>query len=221
MANLGDLFNLLKRKNKDESGMDSNKKQKEEIKSSVEDEGVKDIEKEVKYFDNKTRSKICIDGIALLLLTKTGIIENAINFYNIILTPLLAEEIERQKKDNEPEAHIILNLINTGKISVENVSVNKDLMLYGLYGIELEIVSHFLNGNCNFILSDEVIIRANREILKLKVVSTPAFILNLFNKKFISKEKAIDAFIILRKEKWFNYCIIDECIRIVKLEGIN
>ncbi|PKP58570.1 MAG: hypothetical protein CVT89_02645 [Candidatus Altiarchaeales archaeon HGW-Altiarchaeales-2] len=218
MANFGGLFNILKRMPEEESRIESNKNRKEEIKANVEDEGIKDIGKEVKYFDNKTRSKICIDGIALLLLTKTGIIEDAINFYNIVLTPLLADEIERQKKDNEPEAHIILNLINTGKISVEKVSVNKDIMLCGLYKVELEIVSHFLNGNCNFILSDDALIRTNREILKLKVISTPAFVLNLFVKKMITQEHAIDAYIILRSEKWFEEWAIDECIRRVKLK---
>ncbi|CEG11513.1 hypothetical protein MSIBF_A1490012 [groundwater metagenome] len=216
MGNLSGLFNILKRKDEEESRIESNKNEKEEINANFEDEGMKEIEKKIKYFDNKTRSKICIDGIALLLLTKTGIIEDAINFYNVVLTPLLEDEIERQKKDNEPEAHIILNLINAGKISVEKVYQNKDLKQYGLYDVELEIVSHFLNGNCNFILSDDALIRTNREILKLKVISTPAFVLNLFIQKMITQEHAIDAYIILRSEKWFNDCIIDECIRRVK-----
>lgn len=197
MANFGNLFDLLKEKD-ERKGVDTKKESK----------------KEVKFEENR---KICIDGTALLSLTKAGVIEDAVNFYNIILTPSLKDEIEREKKENEPEAHTILKLINTERISVKNVFVNKDLMLYGLYGVELEIVSYFLNNNCT-ILSDDAIIRENKEILKLKVVSTPAFILNLFNKKFIGKEKAIDAFITLRKERWFNDWIIDECIRRVKLE---
>lgn len=194
---IGNLFDLLKERGK-RKGVGSKKENK----------------KEVKFEENK---KICIDGTALLSLTKAGVIEDAVNFYNIILTPSLKDEIEREKKENEPEAHTILKLIDAGRISVKNVFVNKDLMLYGLYGVELEIVSYFLNNNCT-ILSDDAIIRENKEILKLKVVSTPAFILNLFNKKFIGKEKAIDAFITLRKERWFNDWIIDECIRRVKLE---
>ncbi|NCN65533.1 MAG: hypothetical protein GW779_00530 [Candidatus Altiarchaeum hamiconexum] len=218
MANLGGLFNILKRKDKKESRTKGNIREKEETTDIVEDKGMKEIEQEFKYLDSKTKNKICIDGIALLLLTKMGIIENAINFYNIILTPSLVEEIEKQKKDNEPEANFILNLINTGKFSKEKVDKNKDLIQYGLYMAELEIVSHFLNGNCNFILSDDAIIRANREILKLNAISTPAFVLSLLNKEIITREHAISAYAILRSEKWFEEWIIDECIRRVKLK---
>jgi len=182
------------------------KKEKESGRRTEEMEKTKEVKKK----------KFCIDGIALLSLAKTGIIETAVDFYDIVLVPSLIEEIESQKKENEPEALYISKLIKEEKFLKEHVYKNDDLKLYGLFGVELEVVSHFLNGNCDFILSDDAIIRENREILKLNVVSTPAFILSLINKGIITKEKGISAYAILRNDKWFEEWIIDECIRRVK-----
>ncbi|PKP57647.1 MAG: hypothetical protein CVT88_02190 [Candidatus Altiarchaeales archaeon HGW-Altiarchaeales-1] len=75
-----------------------------------------------------------------------------------------------------------------------------------------------MNGNCNYIISDEAIIRTNREILKLKVISTPAFVWSLHDKGIITEEHTISAYAILRGEKWFEDCAIDEGIRREKLK---
>lgn len=206
MANFSGLFDKLKRKGKGES----DEKKRENIDREYKP-------KTIENYISKNKVKICIDGVALQLLTKLGMIENVVNFYDVAITSLLADEIDKQKKDNEQEANYLLNLINTGKISVAKVHPNKDLVQYGLYGIELEIVSHFLNGNCDYILADDAIIRVNREILKLRIISTPAFILSLLDKEIIRKEQAISAYAILRSEKWFEEWTIDECIRRVKM----
>ncbi len=217
MAGLGNLFGMLKRKDEKESDEIEKKETKHKGDMANDKCGINEAEREIKNFDNN-RKKICIDGISLLSLTKIGVIEYALKFYDLIITPSLVDEINKQKKDNELDATHILNLINTGKISKENVNKNKDLMQYGLYGVELEIVSHFLNGNCNYILADDAIIRTNREILKLNVISTPSFVLSLFDKGMMTKEHAISAYAILRTEKWFEGWVIDECIRRVKLK---
>jgi len=210
MPNFSGLFDVLKRRTTNEG-----EKEKKDAKN--------DAKNKINFDEiNKNKSKFCVDGIALLFLTKTGIIKSIIenemmlNFYIFVITPSLVDEIDRQKKDNESEANYILNLIKAKKISVENVYKNKSLTQYGLYNVELEVVSHFLNGNCNYIISDDAIIRANREILKLKVISTPAFMLHLFDKGIITKEHAISAYAVLRNEKWFEEWLIDECIRRVK-----
>jgi len=160
--------------------------------------------------------KICADCIALIHLCKIGIIEKILKNFTIVITPAIEEEIKREKKEGENVAKIGHQLIENKEIIVEVPYKNLELVYYGLRDSELEIVSHFLDKKCDLILSDDAIIRENAEILNLKVVSTPAFILNLFKRKILNKDKTLNALIALRHEKWFENWIIDECIRRVK-----
>lgn len=165
--------------------------------------------------ENK-KIKICADCISLIHLAKIGIIEKISKNFSIIITPKIKEEIEKELKENENVAKILHNLIENKEIIIENIKENSDLLYYGLRDSELDVVGCFQDKKCDIILSDDAIIRDNREILNLKVISTPSFILNLFERKILSDKEAINALIMLRSEKWFVDCTIDECIKRVK-----
>lgn len=176
------------------------------------------IKFKMEIFKKKEKIRICADCIALIHLSKIGIINKILDSgqFTIIITPSEEEEIKKEEKENESEGKDLSELIKNNKIMVEVPYKNLELVHYGLRNAELEVVSHFLDNKCDLILADDAIIRENTEILNLKIISTPSFILNLFERKILDKQKTIGALIALRHERWFEEWIIDECIRRVK-----
>ncbi|MFN3528080.1 MAG: hypothetical protein ACK4YO_03165 [Candidatus Altarchaeaceae archaeon] len=180
-------------------------KGKEEKKES--NESIKEILKETQNI------KICADVLSLIHLAKIGIIDEVSKNFKIIITNKIKEEIEKELKENENVAKILNEIIKNNGIIVEYVNYDEELLYYGLRGAELEVVECFKEKKCDIILSDDGTIRDNREILDLKVISTPSFILYLTEKKILNKKEARNALVMLRSEKWFTEWIIDECIR--------
>lgn len=167
--------------------------------------GNRNEEKEIK------KIKICADCLSLIHLAKIGIIKKISKNFTIIITKKIKEEIEKELKENENVAKILNEIIK--EMIIENPNIDDGLLYYGLRDSELEIVKCFLDNKCEIILSDDAIIRDNKEILNLKVISTPSFILYLAERKILENKEARNALIMLRSEKWFTEWVIDECIR--------
>ncbi|MEE8400951.1 MAG: hypothetical protein V3R86_02200 [Candidatus Hydrothermarchaeaceae archaeon] len=122
------------------------------------------------------------------------------------------ESVANQKRF--PDAVIIGALIEKRKIKVIEASntVVKEMGRFGIVKGEAEAVAAFKEGKGDLLASDDDAVRRNSGILDIKLVGTPALIVWLFEKREVSKEKAIQSLTELKKLAWFEAGLIDRII---------
>ena len=85
---------------------------------------------------------------------------------------------------------------------------------FAIYDGEAESV--LLAKEKGFILAtDDNNVRNKMQLLEIKLIGTPRIIMDLLLSKKITKEKAKEAVIFLKKEGWFNQVIIDKMLEVI------
>ena len=84
---------------------------------------------------------------------------------------------------------------------------------------ELESVTLYLQEKADLVGSNDDRVRRLRLIVNLNLVSSPEIIFTMAKKEAISKEKAIDCLLELRKVGWFSPDVIDLVVEEVRRSG--
>ncbi|HLC68782.1 MAG TPA: hypothetical protein VJH24_02990 [Candidatus Bilamarchaeaceae archaeon] len=164
------------------------------------------------------KKSLVLDAMVLIHLSKLNLIDACYRLYDTshITEKVLSETIVEDKKDIFPEIIIIQKELKEGKIKVHNVDGKKLAWTtqFAIYDGEAESV--LLAKEKGFILAtDDNNVRNKMQLLEIKLIGTPRIIMDLLLSKKITKEKAKEAVIFLKKEGWFNQVIIDKMLEVI------
>ncbi|MFH1587713.1 MAG: hypothetical protein ABIA76_00045 [Candidatus Diapherotrites archaeon] len=152
--------------------------------------------------------------MVLILLAKITVLEKASEqFKNIIIPEKVFEEVVIKGKEKKYEDSLIIEkIIKEGKIKVVKVKKKKLIERindFNVQGGEAEAIALYWETKAEFLLCDDNNVRKKEAILELNLLGTPSIILELYKKKKITKEKALNSIEQLKKDSWFNQSIID------------
>jgi predicted nucleic acid-binding protein len=151
------------------------------------------------------------DTMVLIHLAKTTTLEESCNYFQEVIIP---EKVKQEViKEEHPETTIIKELISNNKIKVKTIN-NKDYYKraneLNIFRGEAEVVALAWEMSADAIATDDDNVRKKREIIKLRIIGTPAILLTLFQKKKIDKEKLQKAIRKMKEIGWFSSTIWDK-----------
>ncbi len=144
-------------------------------------------------------------------------------FGRVIISPSVHEEVvEEGIEKGRPDAYVVQMLEREKYIHVVSV-VDRELMgelaRYGLKGGELESVTLYFEEKADLIASNDDKVRRLRLILNLDLISSPEIVFMMVNKRVISRDKAVDCLLELKKIGWFSPGVIDTIVEEVRKVG--
>jgi len=157
--------------------------------------------------------KIVKDSMVLIHLAKLSLLEKSCDFFKKVIIPELVEqEINEGKTKGFPDAVKIFNLISDKKIKVEKIKDKELIKKVNQFNIqrgEAEVIALYWESRADIIATDDDNIRKKKLMLNIKIIGTPAIILNLYRHKIITKNKLEECVVELRKIGWFSNAILD------------
>ncbi len=152
------------------------------------------------------------DAMVLIHLAKTTLLESSCEYFEKIIIPKLVYQEVLEGKG--PDAELINSFVSYGKINVKYArkQLTKKAELFSVFGGEAEAVALYWQEKADLLATDDDNVRKKQDILKLKLIGTPAIMLKLFKEKKISKEKFKTSVNILKKVGWFNSSIYDKLL---------
>jgi predicted nucleic acid-binding protein len=162
-----------------------------------------------------------MDAMVVINLSKITLLQNLAENIRLVIPHKVFEESVENSLGRYNDALITDGLIKTGNIMV--LDVNKDKLRaiekFGLIGGEAEVVALYLDGKYDAVASDDDAVRANRALLNLKVIGTPAIIRWMFEKGIIAKKKAVESLEELKTIGWFENGLLDRIIGGIEIDG--
>jgi predicted nucleic acid-binding protein len=161
------------------------------------------------------------DSMVLIHLAATSVLQGACEMFGkIIISPAVHEEVvERGIEIGRPDAYVVKKLEDSKHIGVVTVARRKlmtELARYGLKGGELESVALYFQEKADLIASNDDKVRGLQLILSLNLISSPEIILVMARGKVISKEKALESLLQLKRIGWFSPNVIDMIVEEVR-----
>ncbi len=154
------------------------------------------------------------DAMVLIHLAKLSLLETCCDLFSGIIVPteVKKEVVDRGREKGFPDAIIIDEIINKGKISVKEVQ-DRTLVdranQFNIQGGEAEAVALYWELDADLLATDDDNVRKKKTILDLKVVGTLPIILKLFMADMIDKNKFERSLSELRKIGWFSSGVLD------------
>lgn len=161
---------------------------------------------------------IIADSCSIILLAKATILEKTIEVYNLNITPKVLEEVIKGKDKMHLDALIVEKLKNENKLKIteDNKMITQKLAVDFNMGFgEASTISAAKDKKC-IVVTDNKQGRKVALINNIDLVGSPDVIVGLFKKKKISKEKAISALNVLKKEGWFENYILEKAREDIK-----
>ena len=164
------------------------------------------------------------DSMVLIHLALTAVLREAcIMFGRVIISPAVHDEVvEKGIEKGRSDVYVIKELESEKYIHVVSV-VDRQLMgelrKYGLGGGELESVTLYFQEKADLIASNDDKVRRLRLILNLNLISSPEIVFMMAKNEVISKDKAIDCLLELKKIGWFSPNVIDIIVEEVRKVG--
>jgi predicted nucleic acid-binding protein len=155
---------------------------------------------------------IVFDTVALIHLAKLTILEKVCTIDAALIPELVRKEVLEGKNKGYPDVPITFDLIEKKKIIVkkaEPLKVKK-LMQFNIQGGEAEAIALYQQEKAGWLVTDDDNVRKKAAILDIHVIGTPALIIQMYKKKLITKEKAIQSIRELQKIGWFSQAVIDQ-----------
>lgn len=154
------------------------------------------------------------DSMVLIHLGSAGILREACIMFGRVIIPCAVhdEVVEKGIERKHPDALVVKKIIEERLIEVvpvSNVSLMNELCTYGLEGGELECVTLYFQEKAKLIASNDDKVRKLRMILNLNMISSPEIVYMMAKNRAISKTKATDCLLELKKTGWFSRNILD------------
>ncbi len=161
------------------------------------------------------------DAMVLIHLAKITVLETCCGHFGEMMIPprVFEETVTAGKKQRHADATLIEALVDQGKIRVKPVAEKALLekaQAFNIDGGEAEAVALYWQEKAGLLATDDDNVRGKKELLKLRLIGTPAILLSLFNDKKIGAEKTKEAVRKLRKIGWFGGEVLDKVLREVE-----
>lgn len=134
-------------------------------------------------------------------------------FGRVIISPAVHREVvEKGIERRRPDAYVVKKLEDSkqiGVVSLVDRRLMAELAKYGLKGGELESVTLYFQERADLIASNDDKVRGLQLILNLDLISSPEIVFVMARGKAISKEKALDCLLQLKRIGWFSPNVID------------
>jgi predicted nucleic acid-binding protein len=154
------------------------------------------------------------DSMVLIFLTKLDLMKQVKDMFGkVLISEAVKEEtVTEGKEKGYTDAIKIERSIENGLIEVKKIKdkskVEETMKEFGLGRGEAETIQLYFQENADLLICDEKRARNIAEILKINLLGTPELVLQLYDKKMISKEKAKQSILDLEKIGWFNSSVI-------------
>lgn len=162
---------------------------------------------------------IVLDSVVLIHLSKTGLLEAAVEKYGggVIPARVYAEVVVRGKSEGHAYALHVEEMIRARKIRVTKAEtrVTKIVERLGLRGGEGECVALAMQTGFPLATDDDAV-RSKKERLRVRLRGTISLVVELAEAKKIPKEKALEALSTLRRIGWFSSAVIDKARLVVE-----
>jgi len=160
------------------------------------------------------RMLVVKDSMVLIHLAAISVLHEAcVMFGKVIISPAVHREVvEKGIERSRPDAYVVKKLEDSKHIGVVTVVRRKlmtELAKYGLKGGELESVALYFQEKADLIASNDDKVRGLQLILNLDLISSPEIVLVMARGKVISKEKALESLLQLKRIGWFSPSVID------------
>lgn len=156
------------------------------------------------------------DSMVLIHLAKLSLLEKSCDYFSPVLIPeLVYKEILKGKDRKYPDVPIIIDLINRKKILTKKIKDKNQIKRINQFNIqkgEAEAIALYWQEKADLIATDDDNVRKKKLLLNLKIVGTPAIILNLYHEKKIDKEKLKQSVSELQRIGWFSNAVLDKII---------
>lgn len=157
------------------------------------------------------------DASSLVLLAKPNIITHLLKRNKVIIPVAVYEEVIKGKEKGRYDAFLIERLVREKKLTI--TKVNKKLKekvrkLFGLYAGEGEVLTLALQNKFTVLTDDRKCLNAVKAA-NLKFITSLDVIFALFNKKVISKQKALESFNMLEEFGWYKKKVIEKYRRLI------
>jgi predicted nucleic acid-binding protein len=163
---------------------------------------------------------IAMDACTAILLAKASVLESAARTFNIILPKSVYNEILAGKEKKYTDALLAERLVKDKVIfimDVENISLREAIKQdFGMDDGEADAIALQLQENFDAVATDNKQGRKAAKIYSNALLGSPDIITALFKRKKVSKEKAIQACDILKKEGWFNELLLERVLEDIK-----
>ena len=157
------------------------------------------------------------DSMILIHLAIGGVLKEACLMFGQVIIPntVHKEVVEKGIEAKHADAHIVQKLEKEGYIQVVAIADNAlldELKKYGLQGGELEAVTLYIQEKADLIASNDDKVRKLRLILNLELISSPEIVFLLAKNEVITKIKAEECLLELKKIGWFSNIVINSII---------
>ncbi len=153
------------------------------------------------------------DAMVLIHLAKITLLEASCECFGRIAIPgLVYDEVMEGK--GHADAELIRSLVSGGKISVRKAEreLIKRAELFGIFGGEAEAVALYWEEKADLLATDDDNVRKKQEMLDLRLIGTPAIMVQLYRRKKITRDKFKSSVLALRKIGWFSSSIFDKLL---------
>ncbi|MBI2146556.1 hypothetical protein HYU22_04410 [Candidatus Woesearchaeota archaeon] len=151
------------------------------------------------------------DSMVIIHLAKTTLLELSCTYFGkVLIPPLVQDEVVQNEHSETP---LIRKMIQRRKIIVEAVKDKSLIHRANQFNIqrgEAEVVALYWEKNADLIATDDDNVRKKKDALQLKVIGTPAIILELYKKKYIDNKKLQEVIKVMRGISWFSNTIWDK-----------
>lgn len=155
------------------------------------------------------------DATVIIHLAKITLLEKSCDYFNDVAIPDLVYKETVGTEKEYPEAIIIKELMEKGKIEVKKIG-NKMLInkanQYNIQKGEAESVALYWQEKADLLATDDSNVRKKGIIMNLSIIGTPAIIFKLYSKNIINKEKFKESISQLRKIGWFSNAVLDKVL---------
>ena len=156
------------------------------------------------------------DSMVVIHLAKVTLLEASCERFKPVVVPEEVHgEILRGKKKGYEDVGIIEALIAVGKLSVKRVRDKKLLKKaaeFNVQGGEGEALALYWQEKADYLASDDDNLRKKAALLNLRLIGTPAIILDLYQKKRIDRAKLEGSLQALRRIGWFSNAVLDKVL---------
>ncbi len=164
------------------------------------------------------------DSMVLIHLAKITLLEKSCGHFSDIIIPekVFEEVVVNGKKNGYPDAFLVEEIIQKGKISVKalkNKNLEKRANQFNIFGGEAEAVALYWQEKAGLMACDDDNVRSKKDVLDLNIIGTPSILLSLYRKKKITKEKLGESINKLRRIGWFSSQVLDAILLEVHKNG--
>ncbi|MBI2139841.1 hypothetical protein HYU14_02875 [Candidatus Woesearchaeota archaeon] len=158
--------------------------------------------------------KMVADACTIILLAKAGILEIAMDSFDVAIPEEVYNEVAEGKAHGAEDAFLLERLKNNKKFSLviprNKFMVEKIMMDFSMGKGEAAAVVFALEAKTDALATDNRQGRKVARINNIPLIGSISIITGLCKMKKIAKGKAIEAIEVLREEGWFEEYLIEE-----------